>query len=415
MPFWHGGHSHSPGEVCYTIGHGKRREMTAYDFDFFDRPLHRERGDSVKWTQFGPDVVPLWIADMDFRACDEIVAALTRRAQEGCYGYARDSQAAIQAMLDYHRERYGWEIDPEWVVPQPGVVTSLNLFCRLLRDARPARSDVFINEPVYHHFISAAALRGIRERRVALSPFGAPLPDLASLDARGAGGWMLCNPQNPLGHLWSEGELRGVLGFAAANDLLLASDEIHGGLVLDAPHLYHPLLRLARSDAERRRLMAFVAPSKTWNIPGLGCAFAIIPDPEIRTHFSRDNDQLIPSVNLFGWVGAEAAYRHGEPWRLGMLAYLRRNRALMEGAAAAWGLPLCRLEATYLAFLDCRPLALGGESPRDFFLRTARVALHDGAIFGAPGWVRINLATQTATLRVALERMGNALAALPRH
>ena len=317
--------------------------MGRYDTAYFDRPLGRDRSDSVKWTQFGPDVIPLWIADMDFPACDEIVQALTARAQEGCYGYARDSRAAIQAMIDYHRRLYGWDIDPEWVVPQPGVVTALNLFCRLLREMRPARSDVFINEPVYHHFMSAARLQRVRERRLCLRPFGPPLPDgLGQTDARGAGGWMLCNPQNPLGHLWTRDELTRILDFAAANDLLLASDEIHGGLVLDPPHAYLPLLSLARSDAERRRLIAFVAPSKTWNVPGLGCAFAIVPDPALREHFTRNYDQLIPAVNLFGWVGAEAAYRHGEPWRLALLAYLRQNRALLETFAARHGLPKAR-------------------------------------------------------------------------
>ncbi len=389
--------------------------MSVYDSAYFDRPLGRDRSDSVKWTQFGPDVIPLWIADMDFPACDEIGQALTARAQEGCYGYARDSRPAIQAMIDYHRRLYGWEIDPDWVVPQPGVVTALNLFCRLLRDMRPGRSDVFINEPVYHHFMSAARLQRVRERRLALRPFGGPLPEgLEAVDARGAGGWMLCNPQNPLGHLWTRDELTRILDFAAANDLLVASDEIHGGLVLDPPHAYLPLLSLARSDAERRRLIAFVAPSKTWNVPGLGCAFAIVPDPALREHFTRNYDQLIPAVNLFGWVGAEAAYRHGEPWRLAMLDYLRGNRALLEAFAARHGLPLCKLQATYLGFLNCAALLpkLNGESPRDFFLRTAKVALHDGAIFGAPGWVRINIATHADLLRRALDRMSEALAAL---
>lgn len=386
-----------------------------YDFDFFDTPLFRERGDSIKWTQFGPDVIPLWIADMDFRACTEITEALTRRAQEGCFGYARDSQNAIRAMVDYHRERYGWEIDPAWVMPQPGVVTSLNLFCKLLRAVRPGASDVFVNAPVYHHFLSAPPAQGIRARRIDLALRGAPLPDLATLDGRGAGGWMLCNPQNPLGHPWSPEELQAILGFADANGLLVASDEIHGGLVLDAPYTYQPLLTQARTDAERRRLMAFVAPSKTWNVPGLGCAFAIVPDPELREHFTRDYDQIVPPINVFGWVGAEAAYRFGEPWRLGMLAYLRRNRDLLRKAAAAWGLYLCDLRATYLAFLDCTPLLpyLNGESPRDFFLRHG-VAVHDGAIFGAPGWVRLNIATQTSLLAKALERMGNAVAGLKR-
>lgn len=385
-----------------------------YDDAFFDAPLDRRQGDSIKWTQYGEDVIPLWIADMDFRSCEEIVRALVARAQEGCYGYARDSQGAIRAMIDYHREHYGWTIEPEWVVPQPGVVTSLNLFCKLLRETQPTRSDVLIGEPVYHHFMSAAELQHVRERRIPLAFHGAPLAAFDPALARGAGGWLFCNPENPLGYCWSREELLGVLACAEENALLVASDEIHGGLVLDSPYTYTPLMALARSDAERARLMAFVAPSKTFNIPGLGCAFAIIPDPALRAHFSRDYDQIVPAVNLFGWVGAEAAYRYGEPWRLGMLAYLRKNRVLLEQAAATWQLPLCKLSATYLAFLDCSallPRLKPGDTLKALFLRHG-VAIHEGAIFGAPGWIRLNIATQHATLKRALERMDGALATL---
>lgn len=385
-----------------------------YDEAFFDAPLDRTRSDSIKWTQYGADVIPLWIADMDFRACEEITQALVRRAQEGCYGYARDSEAAIEAMIAYHREHYHWKIEREWVVPQPGVVTSLNLFCKLLHETRPERSDVLIGEPVYHHFMSAAELQHIRERRIQLAFQGPPLANFDPATAVGAGGWLFCNPENPLGHLWSSEELRAVLDVAKQNDLLVASDEIHGGLVLDAPYTYTPMMALAEDDAERSRLMTFVAPSKTFNIPGLGCAFAIIPDPQLRAHFTRDYDQIVPAVNLFGWVGAEAAYRYGEPWRLGMLAYLRKNRALLEAAAAQWLLPLCRLDATYLAFLDgsaLLPRLKPGETLKAHFLRYG-VAIHEGALFGAPGWIRLNIATQHATLRQALERMDEAIGAL---
>lgn len=385
-----------------------------YDEAFFDAPLDRTRGDSIKWTQYGADVIPLWIADMDFRACEEITQALVRRAQEGCYGYARDSEAAIEAMIAYHCEHYHWDIEREWVVPQPGVVTSLNLFCKLLHETRPERSDVLIGEPVYHHFMSAAELQHIRERRIQLAFQGEPLAGFDPAQAAGAGGWLFCNPENPLGHLWSPEELRAVLAVAKQHDLLVASDEIHGGLVLDAPYTYTPMMALAEDDAERSRMMAFVAPSKTFNIPGLGCAFAIIPDPQLRAHFTRDYDQIVPAVNLFGWVGAEAAYRYGEPWRLGMLAYLRKNRALLEAAAAQWHLPLCRLDATYLAFLDgstLLPCLKPGETLKAHFLRYG-VAIHEGVLFGAPGWIRLNIATQHATLRQALERMDEAIGAL---
>ncbi|MEG1933065.1 MAG: aminotransferase class I/II-fold pyridoxal phosphate-dependent enzyme [Kiritimatiellia bacterium] len=384
-----------------------------YDFDFFDRSLNRAESDSSKWTRYGKEVIPLWIADMDFRVCNEITEALTRRAQEGCFGYARDSEATIQAMMAWHQDLYGWKIEREWVVPQPGVVTSLNLFCRLLRETRLERSHVLIGEPIYHHFIAAAKRQQTVEHRIALNLFGTALPPLETIDSRPCGGWLFCNPENPLGYLWQEAELRGVIDYAQAHDVLLASDEIHGGLVLDEPFAYHPLLKCARNDAERKNIMSFIAPSKTFNIPGLGCSFAIIPNPEYRVRFTREYDQLIPQVNLFGWVGTEAAYRYGEPWRKAVLAYLRRNRSLIEAAATQWHFPLCKMNATYLAFMDCTSLIskLQGETAAKFFLKHG-VAVHDGAMFGQPGWVRINIATQTALLRTAIERMGNAIASL---
>lgn len=389
---------------------------TRYDDAFFDTPTERRGTDSSKWSEYPPDVIPLWIADMDFRVAEEITEAVVRRARQGIFGYTRISEGTIEAMIGWHRERYGWEIPREWVVPLPGIVPGLHLFCRMLRRVRPERSDVLINLPVYHHFRTAAAMQNARERIVRLNPFGAPtLPDLGGTDARGLGGWMLCNPQNPLGHRWRTEELRRMLDFAAEHDLLLASDEIHGGIVADAPHRYTPLMTVARDDAERRRLIVLVSPSKTFNIPGLECAFAVIPDPELRGRFMSSYRQMIPGVTAFGWVGAEAAYRCGEPWRLGMLAYLRGNRALTEAFAARHGLPMCPMEATYLAFADCTGLlpALRGETPKAFFLRHG-VAVHDGELFGAPGWIRINIATRRALLAEAFGRMDAALASVGR-
>ncbi len=387
--------------------------MATYDFDFFDTSLARDKSDSIKWTVYGKDVIPLWIADMDFRSCEEIVAALKARAEEGCYGYARECKEAIAAMIDYHREHYHWDIDPTWVIPQPGVVTSLNLFCKHVRETRPERCGMFIGEPVYHHFMEAAKLQQTPERKIELAMQGAPLPPLETLDTEGVGGWLFCNPENPLGHTWSERELRSLLDFAEEKDILFASDEIHGGLTLDDPYGYVPILRLAQNDSERARCCAFVAPSKTFNVAGLGCAFAIVPDPTMRAHFMREYEQIVPCVNIFGWVGAKAAYRHGEAWRLGVLKYLKRNRDLLADAVKAWELPMCNLSSTYLAFVDGRSLLpkLAGGSLKNHFLKYG-VAVHDGAIFGAPGWLRINIATQTATLQAAIERMGNAIAAL---
>ncbi len=384
--------------------------MKAYDFSFFDAPTVRHKGDSIKWSMYGKDVIPLWIADMDFRACDEVVEALTTRAQEGCFGYARASSDAIKAMVDYHREHYQWEIDPDWVVPQPGVVTALTLFYAFLKASQGGRSGVVINRPVYHHFMMSADLMAIPQTFLDLNKSSPGLPNLKDVDVSSCGGWLLCNPQNPLGHAWSPEELRKMLDFAQAHELMFASDEIHGGLVLDDPYRYTPTMTMASTE-ECQQLLTFVAPSKTFNLPGLGCAFAIIPNPEVRAFYQRYYGQLVPDVNLFGWIGAEAAYRYAEPWRLGMLAYLRRNRTLLETVTTQWQLPMCPLKATYLAFVDCSsllPLLKTGESLHELFLRFG-VAIHEGDIFGAPGWIRINIATQHTLLQQAFERMTDAI------
>lgn len=390
-----------------------QRCMTRYDFSFFDEPTARKGSDSIKWARYGEDVIPLWIADMDFRACDEVVSALEKRAREGCFGYSEDSPRAIEAMIDYHREQYGWEIDPTWVVPQPGVVTALSLYYLYIKENCGARKGVVVNRPVYHHFMMSAELLELPQTFIDLNREVPGLPNLQDVDVRGCGGWLLCNPQNPLGHAWHSEELQQILSFAQTNDLLLASDEIHGGLVLDAPHVYRPTMcEVPASDCDR--VLSFVAPSKTFNLPGLGCSFAIVPNAKVRAFFERYYGQLVPGVNLFGWMGAEAAYRYGEPWRLGMLAYLRRNRTLLEAFCQTWQLPMCPLEATYLGFVNCTsllPYLKAGETLEELFLRHG-VAIHEGSIFGAPGWIRVNIATQHALLKQAFERMSDAISAL---
>lgn len=390
---------------------GQTKKMQRYDFNFFDTPTAREKSDSIKWTRYGKGVIPLWIADMDFRSCDEIIEALTARAQQGCFGYANDATSAIEAMIAYHKAQYGWEIDPDWVVPQPGVVTALSMFYDYIK-ATSYHPGVMINRPVYHHFMMSADLLQINKTFVDLNPFAPHLPDLSKIDALPCGGWILCNPQNPLGHAWTKEELETILAFAKDHNLLLASDEIHGGLVLDTPKTYTPTLTVTAPDF-RENVMTFVAPSKTFNVPGLGCSFAIIPNPKIRAFFQQYYGQLIPNVNLFGWVGAEAAYRYAEPWRQGMLAYLRNNREMLYRFTSRWQLPVCKLEATYLAFINCASLLPGlkGENLQDFFLRHG-VAVHDGEIFGAPGWIRINIATQRDLLQQAFDRMSEAIDSL---
>jgi cystathionine beta-lyase len=402
--------------------------------DFFDAPVDRRESDSLKWGRYaGRDVIPLWIADMDFRSPPAVAAALGCRAAHGVYGYARDSQAAVEAMIDYHREHYGWSIERAWVVPVPGLVCALNVLCRAVGDPGDA---VATTVPVYPPFLDAPRLSGRRlvtasmttseARQSAETVGGRPVPhcplptahcqlpplprpafDLAALDAALTPDtrlFILCSPHNPLGRNWSPAELRAVIGLCRARGLTVCSDEVHGGLVLDPPHAYTPSACAAPEHAGS--LVTLIAPSKTYNLPGLSCAFAVIPDPALRQRFRDAMEGIVPHVNLFGYVAAEAAYRHGEEWRLGLLDYLRANRDAVERATRTWGVAMPHVEATYLAWLDFRPFlkAMGGRSPARFLLDFG-VGLMDGDAFGAPGFARLNFATTRALLDEALSRI----------
>ena len=375
--------------------------------DFFDTPIDRRDSDSLKWgCHAGQDVIQLWVADMDYRSAPTITVALKRRAAHAVYGYARDSQAAVAAMIDFHRDHYGWHIDPASVVPVPGIVSALNVLCRAV--GKPGDA-VATTVPVYGPFLTAPALsdRRLITAPMTCAPDGRPAFDLAALDAALTPDtrlFILCSPHNPLGRLWSPTELRDLLDFCRARDLIVCSDEIHGGLVLDPPHTYTPTACAAPQHADA--LVTFVAPSKTYNLPGLSCAYAVIPDAALRHRFLAAMDGIVPHVNLFGHVAAEAAYRHAEPWRIGMLDYLRANRDTVERAAQAWGVAMPHVEATYLAWLDFRPFlnAMGGQSPARFLLNHG-VNLSDGALFGAPGFARLNFATTRTLLTEALDRI----------
>ena len=379
-----------------------------FDPSFFDKPVDRRGTDSLKWAVYAKrgDILPLWVADMDFRSAPAIAEALARRAAEGVYGYARDSQTAIEALIDYHRAHYGFTIDPAWVVPVPGLVCGLNILCRAVGQPGDA---VATTVPVYPPFLEAPALSG---RSLVTAPMtqdslGRPAFDLAALEAALTPAtrlFILCNPHNPLGRAWTPAELRGLLAFCHERSILVCSDEIHGGLVLDPPHDYTPAACAAPEFAGS--LVTLLAPSKTYNLPGLSCAFAVIPEPALRQRFRSAMAGIVPHVNLFGWVAAEAAYRHAEPWRLALLDVLRANRDAVERAARAWGVALPHVEATYLAWLDFRPwlAQMSGLSPAKFFLAHG-VALMDGDTFGAPGFARLNFGTRRALLNEALARI----------
>jgi cystathionine beta-lyase len=375
-------------------------------FDF-ERILDRRGTGSLKWDRYaGRDVLPLWVADMDFAAPPAVVAALRQRVDHGVFGYSHAPAELVDVILARLWERHRWQVDAEALVWLPGLVVGLNVACRAVGEAG---SEVLTMTPIYPPFLSAP---GLSERKLVTVPMvqdnGQWLIDFEALEAvvtPAARLLLLCSPQNPTGRVFTREELTRLADLCRRHDLVLCSDEIHCDLVLE-PGVEH--LPTATLDAEvAARTITLMAPSKTFNLPGLNCAFAIIPDASLRRRFQRAMAGIVPYVNLFGYVGTLAAYRDSGDWHAALLEYLRGNRDLVLAALAEMpGLRATVGEATYLTWIDARGSGL--DDPAGFFER-AGVGLSDGREFGAPGFLRLNFACPRSVLIQALERMRRGL------
>ena len=383
----------------------------------FDTPIEQRGTDSQKWQKYaGRDILPLWVADMDFRAAPEIIAALQERVAHGVYGYARPTPAQVDAVVAALAARYGWRVDPAWIVWLPGLVVGLNVTARAC--AQPGEAAL-CTPPVYPPFMTAPMHQGRKVVTVPLVLDGAARRWAMDWDALERAVtpqtklFYLCNPHNPVSRVFRREELARLAEFCLRHQLVLCADEIHCDLVLDdPPHL--PAAALGGEIA--RRTITLMAPSKTYNLPGLGTSLAIIPDAALRRRFVAATAGIVAEVNCLGYTACAAAYRDGEPWRQALLAYLRGNRDCL-GDFVARELPGVRLEApieaTYLAWLNVA--ALGLPDPVRHF-EDHGVGLSDGRHFGAaPGaYVRLNFGCPRAQLTEALARMKRAVAAIPR-
>jgi cystathionine beta-lyase len=380
-------------------------QETGFDFD---TPIDRRHTASEKWDKYrGRDIIPLWVADMDFRSPPAILEALHARVEHGVFGYTAPPSTLVSAVVAHLHDQYGWTIDPGWLVWLPGLVCGLNVACRAVGSAG---AEVMTSTPIYPPFMTAPTLSGRVTLKVPLRQNGPRWEmDLDALEqalTTRTRLFLLCNPHNPTGRVWTETELTGLAELAARHNLIICSDEIHAGLILDSDKRHLPLALLSPEIA--RRAITLHAPSKTFNIPGLGCSFAVISDPVLRQSFQRAMAGIVPHVNLLGYAATEAAYRFGEPWRRELIAYLRSNRDLLLRAVADMpGVSVTPVEATYLAWIDTRESDIA--HPAAFF-EAAGVGLSDGAAFGLPGFVRLNFGCPRPLLATALLRMQRALA-----
>ncbi len=379
-------------------------------FDF-DTVIDRAASDSRKWRKYaGRDILPLWVADMDFAAPPAVVAALHRRVDHGVFGYSAAMPSLTEAVVGYCADHYGWKIEANWIVWLPGLVTGLNLAASAVGEKGDA---VLTATPIYPPFMSAPKNMGRETIGVPLVPradgryeFDWPAMERAVTPRTKV--FFLCSPHNPVGRVFTRAELEQVAAFCTRHNLVLVSDDIHCDLILDdLPHI--PVAALSADAAART--ITLLAPSKTYNIAGLACSLAVIPDPKLRSQFVRSMAGIVPEMSPLGYAACEAAFRDSEPWRQALLAYLRGNRDFIA-AFLKDHLPMIKLtpcEATYLAWLDVSALNL--KNPGLFFEEHG-VGLADGVQYGAPAgqFVRLNFGCPRATLTEALNRMQRAVA-----
>ena len=376
----------------------------------FDQVVERKGTDSIKWQRYGNEVIPLWVADMDFVSPEPIVKALHERVDHRVFGYAGPGDELISVIKERLKRLYGWDVLAEHIIFVPGVVTGLNLAFHLFADPG---DGVLVQPPVYSHFITDPIIRG----RTLIDPplikkggtYEIDFDTFEQTITTRTKIYVLCNPHNPVGRVFRTDELERLADICIRHNILICADEIHCDLLYpDYQHI--PIATLGNEVAERT--ITFMSPSKTFNLAGLKCSFAIITNPLLREAWMRGSEGLIPHVNIMGLTAALAGFKDGQDWLDQCLSYLRGNRDfLVEYVHEKFpSINMTHMEGTYLAWLDCTKSGIRG-NPFYFFLREGKVALNDGAECGkgGEGFVRLNFACPRKTLVDALERMTGAL------
>lgn len=378
------------------------RPSDSSPFDF-DTPVNRVGTSSLKWERYaGRDILPFWVADMDFAVAKPIQEALAERLAHPIYGYTVEPASTVDAVVDFLAREHDWQIDPDWLVWLPGVVPGLAVS---VRACCADQDEILVNPPIYHHFFDVHDPDRHRLLRVPLAPQAAgrrswDIDAIRAVCTPRTRLMMLCSPHNPTTTVYRQAELESIMALADAQNLIVVSDEIHCDLVLgDTPH--RPLAAAVPELAHRT--ITLMSASKTWNLAGLNASFAIIPDSKLRKRYEDARQSFVALVPPLAYVATEAAYAHGNPWRLALLDYLRQNLECIADAVASMpGLELQPLEATYLAWIDATALEL--EDAGTHF-ESAGIGLSTGEQFGEPGYLRLNFACPRDQLRRGLERL----------
>ncbi|WCN14524.1 putative C-S lyase [Marinomonas mediterranea] len=394
------------------------------DKSVFDKVIDRTHMSSAKWNRYSDDVIPMWVADMDFDSPNCIKTAIQKRVEEGVLGYTMIPESLKSILVNHCQNAYDWQVEANHLIHLPGLVCALHLAARALTSED---DSIIVPGPVYYHLTKAPELANRHLESVPLliensveSFTEKAIDNMSEKDrwvidkekfetacaAKNAKMIMLCNPHNPGGTVYRREELEEIHALAKKYDLIIVSDEIHCDLILD-DQKHIPIASLNEDAAQRT--ITLMSPSKTYNVAGLGYAFAVIANNQLRTQFNKARQSVVPDPNLLGLVAAEAAYKDGEAWRQELLAYLRKNREFIKNSLKDLPLKMASSEATYLAWIDASELNL--DDPYRFFLE-AGVATSSGSDFGNSQFIRLNFGCPTSILEQAMMRISKAISTL---
>ena len=367
----------------------------------FNKITNRFKTDSIRWDQYDPSVIPLWLADMDFESPPCVLKAMKDRVEHGIFGYTQAPKDFKENIVGYVKKHYDWEVEPDWIVIIPSVVSALY---SIGTDCTKATSHIITPQPIYHHLrlaaeesgrnFSEAQLETINNRQILSLKI---LNESINKDSELL---YFCNPHNPGGTVYKKNELIHVVDFCNKNNLFICSDEIHAGMVLDN-HKHIPIASI--SEAAANLTITLMSLNKTFNFPGVGLGWMICKNNNLRAMASRRIGSLIPHPEIFGYVATDAAMKDGEDWRLALLDYLSQNRKLLiERVNRIPGLNLYDIEASYLGWISCESLPV--KNAHQLFLNHG-VALQPGYMFNQPNHIRINIAIPHSLLKKALDRI----------
>lgn len=384
----------------------------------FDEILDRSRSNSMKWAQarqlltteqYAADPLPMWVADMDFRVAPPILEALRCELELGVLGYGGTPDSYREAVVDWQMRRFGWQAKPEWITQSPGVIGALSMAIQAF--SQPG-DYVLVQTPVYFHIHYDVVTNGRRLAQAPLVLEGGQYrfdPEVFEAAIRpGTKLFILCNPHNPTGNVWTREELLTMASICERHGILVISDEVHQDLIFGDGERHIPFAML--DDSVAQNVIVCTAPSKTFNIAGLSCANIFIPNERHRQAFRAQGERNGSFlVNTMGTAACEAAYRYGEPWADAMLNYVRGNQEHFARRVKELGLPLTVTPtgSLYLAWVDFRQLGMPTSELHDFLLRRARLWLDPGSKFGVEGegFMRINLACPRSVVDEALARL----------